>query len=131
MHVVLAPLLLYSDDTSGNKSKKWNKFDAFCITLAGLPKSQARKFSNIHFIACSNQLSAMEISLPIVQDLLKLEEGVVMFDAYLKIEVLVIAPIIAALCDNVRSAELVNHLGSKANKLCQICMFSTTVMSII
>ena len=30
------PLILFSDDTSGNKSKKWHKFD---LSLAGLPRS--------------------------------------------------------------------------------------------
>ena len=34
--VVVVPLLLYSDDTSGNKSKKWNKFDNWCTLLAGI-----------------------------------------------------------------------------------------------
>ena len=33
--VVIAPIILYSDDFSGNRSKKWNKFDAWCLTLAG------------------------------------------------------------------------------------------------
>ena len=27
--VVISPLILYSDDFSGNRSKKWNKFDAW------------------------------------------------------------------------------------------------------
>ena len=43
------------------------------MTLACLPKYEARKFENIHCIACSNQLSAIELSKPIVDDLLSLE----------------------------------------------------------
>ena len=27
MFVVMIPLILYSDDTKGNQSRKWNKFD--------------------------------------------------------------------------------------------------------
>ena len=57
--VVIAPVVLYSDDTSGNKSKKWNKFDCWCITLAGLPIHEARKFQHIHFLACSNNMPAI------------------------------------------------------------------------
>ena len=30
--VVVYPLLLYTDDTSGNRSKKWNKFNCWCMT---------------------------------------------------------------------------------------------------
>lgn len=122
--VVLAPLLIYSDDTSGNRSKKWNKFDIWCMTLACLPKHEARKFENIHFISCSNQLSAIQMSKPIVDDLLSLEKGIPMYDALSKSDVLVVSPVICAACDNVRASELVNHLGSKANKLCRICMVS-------
>ena len=32
--IVICPLVLFSDDTSGNRSKKWNKFDYWCLTLA-------------------------------------------------------------------------------------------------
>lgn len=113
---------MYSDDTSGNKSKKWNKFEVFCVTLACLPKHDARKFNNIHFVTCSNQLSAIDLSKPIVEDLMKLEKGIEMFDTHLGKNVLVISPLICALCDNVRSAELLNHMGSKATRLCRLCM---------
>ena len=71
--VVIAPLFLYSDDTSGNRSKKWNKFDLWCVSLACIPKHEARKVTNIHFVGCSNRLSAMEISSPIVEDLCMLD----------------------------------------------------------
>ena len=123
--VVLAPLLIYSDDTSSNRSKKWNTIDLWCVTLACLPKYEPQKFENIHFISCSNQLSTIEMSKPIVNDLISLERGIIlMYDALSKSDILVIAPVICAACDNVRAAELVNHLGSKATKLCWICMVS-------
>ena len=35
--VIVAPLIPFSDDTNGNRSKKWNKFDYWCLTLACLP----------------------------------------------------------------------------------------------
>ena len=40
-----------------------------------------------------------------------------MYDAYLKRDAFVIAPVICCLCDNVRASELLNHMGSKAKKL--------------
>ena len=49
---VLVPLLIYSDDTSGNRYKSGINFDVWCMTLACLPKYDARKFENIHFITC-------------------------------------------------------------------------------
>ena len=93
-------------------------------------KYEARKFENIHFIACSNQLSAIELSKPIVDGLLSLEKGIRMYDALSKADVLVVAPVICAACDNVRASELINHLGSKATKLCRLCMVSDSLYCI-
>ncbi len=35
--VIMVPLVLFTDDTSGNKSKQWNKFDYWVLRIAGLP----------------------------------------------------------------------------------------------
>ena len=56
MPVLVSPIVLYTDGFSGKRGKKWKKFDAWCMTLAGLPKSEARSFHYIHFIVCSNKL---------------------------------------------------------------------------
>ena len=61
---------------------------------------------------------------PIVEELLMLEKGVQMFDAYLGKDVLIVAPVLAVLGDNPRHAELINHSGSGANKYCRMCMVS-------
>lgn len=121
MPIQMVPLILYSDDTSGNRSKKWNKFDNWAVLLAGLPKIDNAKLENIHLIAASNKLSAIEMSDPIVQDLLKLEEGVVVYDAFMKMDILIVAPVICSINDNGRASELVNHMGSTANKFCRMC----------
>ena len=34
------------------------------------------------------------------------------------------APLMSVICDNPRASELVNHLGSSANKYCRICEVS-------
>ena len=57
--VVCSPILLYTDDTSGNLTKKWNKFDVWCLLLGGLPRSENAKHENIHFLACFNSVSGM------------------------------------------------------------------------
>lgn len=35
MPVMVVPLILFCDDTSGNKSKKWNKFIEWDLIIAG------------------------------------------------------------------------------------------------
>ena len=111
-----------------DQSKQWNKFDLWCLSLANLPKHEAQAFTNIHFVACSNRISAKKMSGPIVNDLCLLEKGVCMYDSFLETDVLAIAPVICLLCDNVRASELLNHQGSTAVKLCRLCMVSIHIL---
>lgn len=55
-------------------------------------------------------------------DLKRLEEGISANDAYLQKEVLLVAPVMAFLCDNPRHSELINHAGRCAKKYCRMCM---------
>lgn len=120
--VVTIPLILYCDDTSGNRSKKWNGFNLWCFLLAGLGKASNAKLKNIHFITCSNAVTPMEMAQPIVADLQVLaREGIVAYDAHYKQEVLVYAPLLCLLADNPRASELLNHMGSAARHYCRIC----------
>ena len=51
-------------------------------------------------------------------------EGVEIYDAKSSERVLVVASLMIVNCDNPRASELVNHLGSSANKFCRICEVS-------
>lgn len=55
--ILMLPLILYTDDTSGNKSKQWNKFDSLCVKLAGLPDVENQKLHNIHLLCTSNKVT--------------------------------------------------------------------------
>lgn len=69
MPVAIVPLLLYTDDTSGNRSKKWNKFDCWCFMLAGIPRHINAHLNNIHYISCSNKVDATEMMVSIIAEL--------------------------------------------------------------
>lgn len=119
--VTMVPLILFSDDVSGNRSKKWNGLDVWVMLLAGLSKDENAKLHNIHLITASNKVKTLELAEPIVKDLIKLERGVVMYDAYFQKKVVVVAPVLCIMADNPRSSELLNHGGSSARKFCRIC----------
>lgn len=121
-HVVIIPIVLFSDDVSGNESKKWNKFDVWAMILAGLPRSTNSQLENIHFMTASNRIGCLELVKPIVDNLIVLEsEGMVMFDAFHGKEVLVVAPVLCAIADNPRASDITNHLGTSARKYCRMC----------
>ena len=92
------------------------------MLLAGLPHNINSRLENIHFICASNQASCLQTAEPIVEDLLVLEnDGVVMFDSLLAVDVLVVAPVLCIIADNPRASEVAGHAGNSAKKFCRIC----------
>ena len=116
--VLIVPILLYTDDTSGNISKKWHAFNNWCFLLAGLPRHINSQLQNIHFICCSDRATVIEMAEPIVQELIFL----------LNCSVVVFARVIGVMCENPRASELLNHAGSTANKYCRMCMVSSYLL---
>ena len=91
----MVPLILFCDDTSSNRSKKWHKFDCWYLLLAGLPRHENSKVSNIHFVCCLDKVTPLEMSEQIVSELNVLETtGIEVYDASACTTALVIAPFI-------------------------------------
>ena len=63
------PIVIFSDETSGNRSKKWNQLETYSMFLAALPRKDISKFSNIHFISASNLVNSVELGKEIAKDL--------------------------------------------------------------
>ena len=93
MPVVMVPSMIYSNDTSGNKSKVCNKFDSWSFLLAGLPKKENAKLENIYFICSSYKVSVLELAVAPVQELELLEDGIVAYDAAMQSDVLIVSPV--------------------------------------
>ena len=49
-------------------------------------------------------------------------EGIVVYDAHLQRELLLVAPVEAVLGGNPRASEVMSLMGSSANKFCRMCM---------
>ncbi|OAD72672.1 hypothetical protein PHYBLDRAFT_73080 [Phycomyces blakesleeanus NRRL 1555(-)] len=80
MKVVVCPLNLYSNNTSGNSTKQYNKYDSHLMYFAALPLETRNKQENALFICTSNHtLNAVEMLPPIVDDLIRLEKGIEMY----------------------------------------------------
>lgn len=67
--VILFPIWLYCDNTSGNQSKKWNTHNLFLFTAAGLPCLELQKEYNVHFLCMSNLAQPLEMLDGIVEQL--------------------------------------------------------------
>ena len=112
-------IILFSDDTSGKKSKKWHKFDSRSVMLAGLSRRKNSKISNIHFCCCSDVVSVLEMSEPRAADLKYLEtEGAEAYHLHLQQVVIILAPLMCLVADNPR---VLSHLGGSARNYHRIC----------
>ena len=108
--VVTLPIILYSVDMSGNKSKEWHEFNNLCLMLAGLPRHLNSQLSNIHLTSFSDSVSTLQMVEPIADKLILLEnEGMEVFDAHLNQKVHVTAPLLLCICDNPRASELLTQ----------------------
>ena len=81
---------------------------------------------NIHLLTCSNRVDVIISDLQIT--------GLITFDAHLKQDVLVTAPVLLGMHDNPQSSEVVNHMGSAANSFLygkEVHTFKHTVLILI
>ena len=84
--------------------------DSWSFTLAGLSRHENAKISNLHFCCCSDVASVMDMSGAIAELNILDGEGIEAFDAHLKEDVIVIAPLLCIVADNPRASEVLNHL---------------------
>lgn len=105
MPVLVVPLNLFTDDMSGNRTKKHNKLDSWIMVPAALPLSERHALENTAFISTDHFLSAMQMLPALVENLALLENGVEMFlpDGEL---VVVTAPLQFITADNACHSEL-------------------------
>ena len=73
LHTTVVPLTLFSDDVSGNASKKWNNLMCGqCCLLVCQEVTTANLKISILAITASNRVNCLKLAEPIVDDLLVL-----------------------------------------------------------
>ena len=111
------PLVLFSDGTSGNLSKKWHKFESWYLPTFNVTKMQHLRTKTL--FAASTVFHPL--SRPIAKELTLLEtEGIIVFDKLYQEVVLVISfstAIYRRFAKNPRALQLLNYLGSSATYL--------------
>ena len=64
------PLVVFLDETSRNRSKKWNKLETYSFFLPSLPREEITKFSNINIVCVSNLVDSEMLGKVIAEDVL-------------------------------------------------------------
>ncbi|KAL1674251.1 hypothetical protein EV122DRAFT_282209 [Schizophyllum commune] len=116
------PSWAYCDDTSGNRSKKWNEHNSFLMVSAGLPREQAHQEANVHFLCTSNVAPPLEMLEGVVDEFEEYQrDGIWVYDSVFEEMVLVVPSVMALLGDNPMQSEFACHAGLKAKFFCRIC----------
>ncbi|KAI9625284.1 hypothetical protein KEM48_010973 [Puccinia striiformis f. sp. tritici PST-130] len=118
------PINLYCDDTSGNKSKKWNKHISYYFTLSGLPPKISNQQFNCHFLCTSNIAGPLELGEMVVEQLNDMAtNGFVAYDSTIGKEVHVMTSSLCFLADSPMHAEITNtHVPGNALNSCRYCV---------
>ncbi|KNZ50624.1 hypothetical protein VP01_4324g1, partial [Puccinia sorghi] len=121
--IIHMPITLYSDDTSGNISKQWNKHISYYCSLAGLPPSETNQQYNCHFLSTSNTAGVLELADQIVDEINDLiTKGFVGYDIGLNQEVLVMTAKLCFLGDSPMHSEVTNTPNPRVSlNPCRIC----------
>ncbi|OAD73059.1 hypothetical protein PHYBLDRAFT_169317 [Phycomyces blakesleeanus NRRL 1555(-)] len=126
--VMIVPLILFTDDTSGNLLKQYNPYESWLMKCAGLAFRDRLSIENIQFIATvpkKNGAKGVSILPVMVCDLKALEKGVVMFCEKENQYVLVIAPVLWIEADTPCHSELCRLSGSTSlypYRKCYVCI---------
>lgn len=143
------PIWLYCDDTSGNKTKKWNKHNSYLFIPAGLLHHLVHCEYNLHFIATSNlaeplemlegivdqiEYDAKEIFCFILCSLIELfrycqKNGIWAWDCLQEEVVVLIPSVLALLGDNPMQSEFASHIGMNGKLFCRVCLASNPTVA--
>ncbi|KAI8849952.1 hypothetical protein BC829DRAFT_345983, partial [Chytridium lagenaria] len=63
------PVLIFSDEMSGNYSKKWNLHENCFMILAGLPFEDQQRNEHLHLMCTSKSTDSIDLMDAIVENL--------------------------------------------------------------
>lgn len=77
MKVVVCPIILWSDDKFGNKSKQYNVFDSYLMYIGDMSlEKRSRRENTMFFCTSDKNLQVVDMLSAIVDDLKQLEQGI-------------------------------------------------------
>ncbi|CAD6913429.1 unnamed protein product [Tilletia controversa] len=116
------PIVVFIDDLSGARSKRWNKHEAIYFSNATLDRCDLDLDSNIKLVSISKDVTGENQLSAVVDELIHLHQHPVsVFDCVHGEEVLVRPFLLAVMADNPMAASLTSSIGLMGNKCCRMC----------
>ena len=120
--VINVGLYLFSDETSGSKTKQWNNHESISYRIMNLPFELSQSEDRVRYLCVSKEVPAMDMLEAVYKEVTtSLESGVVTLHPEDEQEVLVVASVFAFLADNPRHSHICRHTGASGNHPCRFC----------
>jgi hypothetical protein len=118
--IVHLGLMVSTDETSGNTTKRWNHFENIFMRISNLPK----QMDSYRLIASSNNITWSELSEVALRDFVKgreMQNGFKVWNAHERAWNYVVATIHVLICDNPRALDICSMVGPSGSKNCRYC----------
>ncbi|KAE8236091.1 hypothetical protein A4X06_0g9662, partial [Tilletia controversa] len=116
------PLVVFIDDLSGARSKRWNKHEAIYLSNTTLDRSVLDLDSNIKLVSISKNVTGEGQLSSLVDEFMQLHENpTCVFDYTLGEDVMVRPFLLAVMADNPMAASLTSSIGLTGNRFCRMC----------
>ncbi|KAI8334556.1 hypothetical protein BD560DRAFT_461017 [Blakeslea trispora] len=122
--MVIAPIILFTDDTSVGSSKQHLPYESWSMTYAALSLEKRGCRENTMFVGCapkSEGLNAMHFVPSLAADLLKLEMGILLYSSHYDEIVLVKAPLLFISADNPAHSDICGIMQQTTLYFCRKC----------
>jgi hypothetical protein len=108
--IVNLGIILTSDETSGNKTKRFNHFESVFFRIAN------SRCSKLHFVSTIGGGDWNDACTASTEELTEggvLHNGMVVYDVFLQTRIFVCCRLLLVLCDNPRAADICSNVNQK------------------
>ncbi|KAI9346096.1 hypothetical protein DFJ73DRAFT_626434 [Zopfochytrium polystomum] len=119
--VVIILIALFSDDTSGNTSKKWNKYESWIMSFPGLQAELRNRPEHVHFLTTSKSAAGFESAEVISNELRITRDGVKGVNPLTHAPILIVTSVLSVVGDNPMHSVIASHTGTLSNRPCRLC----------
>ncbi|KAI9328987.1 hypothetical protein DFJ73DRAFT_631465 [Zopfochytrium polystomum] len=119
--VVMILIALFSDDTSGNTSKKWNKYESWIMSFPGLQAELRNRPEHVHFLTTSKSAAGFESAEVISNELRITRDGVKGVNPLTHAPILIVTSVLSVVGDNPMHSVIASHTGTLSNRPCRLC----------
>ena len=119
--LVVLPLGVFSDETSGCRTKQGNFHESCSISFLSQSFADRQLSCNHHLVSTASMVLPIEQFKALAKEFQQLESGVMGINGETGGKIIIVAAIAALLGDNPRQSTFASHRGPRARQNCRFC----------